>query len=115
MLEHNKIEDLTDSLHSYVKKNCEIIKFELIENTSSIGSSVITNLILVLVTAFIILFVSLSAGFYLSDLIGNTYVGFLIVAGFYLILGTILLIGRKVFMERPLRNKIIHKILNRNY
>ena len=115
MLDHNKIEALTDSLHSYVKKNCEIIKFEAIEHTSSIGSSIITNLILVLVTVFIMLFVSLSVGFYLSDVIGNTYVGFLIVAGFYLIIGTILLIGRKTFMEKPLRNKIIYKILNRNY
>ena len=114
MPEHNKIEAFTDCFHNYVKTNCEIIKFEAVERTSSIGSSIITNLILVLVSVFLILFVSLGAGFYLSNLIGNTYVGFLIVAGFYLVLFIILLIGRKAFIEKPFREKIIREILNKN-
>jgi hypothetical protein len=53
----------------------------------------------------------MGVGFYLSALLGDTFSGFGIIAGFYLLISIILLIGRKRLIEKPLRNKIIRKLL----
>jgi hypothetical protein len=114
MPEQDKIEVLVESINKYVKTNCELIKLEATERTSVIGSSLISNLLIGLVGILLIFFISLGAGFYISYRIGDNYSGFIIVAGFYFILGFILMIGRRTLMEIPIRDKIISKIYSRN-
>jgi hypothetical protein len=46
----------------------------------------------------------------LSDWIGKPYSGFLIVAGFYLILGIIVWITRGKFIRYPVMNAIIKQL-----
>lgn len=112
MIEQDKIEGLTDDLNKYVKTNVELIKLEATEITSLIGSKLIANLFLLLVGIFIILFVSLAAGFYLSTYFNTNYTGFIIVAGFYFLLWLVLILGKRGLIERPVRDKIISKIFS---
>ena len=114
MTEDLKIEELTQGLKRYINTNCELIKFEATERSSVIGSGVISGLLIGLVAMLFVLFISLGAGFYLSARFENLYSGFAVVAGFYFLLGIILVIGRKKLMERPLRDKIIRKIFSKN-
>ena len=114
MPEHVEVEELTDILKAYINTNIELIKLEVTEHSSVIGASLISNLLIVLTGALFFLFVSLGVGFYLSAILGNSYSGFAIIAGFYLILGFILIVWQKKLVERPLRDKIIRKVLNRN-
>ena len=110
MPEFKKLEDLIDSLKQYLMLNIEILKLEAINHVSRIGSSLV-GLLVVGIFAFLFVFIlSLGVGFYLSALLGDTYIGFVIVAGFYLILTIILFAGRKKIIEKPLRDKIIKKI-----
>jgi hypothetical protein len=70
----------------------------------------------VLVGLFFLLFlffISLWACFYLSSLFNDNYTGIAIVAGFYLLLGLILFLARKNMIIRPLRNKIVNKIFQK--
>lgn len=110
----DKIEVLVESINKYVKTNYELIKLEATERTSVIGSSLISNLLIGLVVILLIFFISLGAGFYISERLGDNYSGFIIVAGFYFIIGFILIIGRRTLMEKPMRNKIIRKICSKN-
>ncbi len=112
MPEQDKIEVLVESINSYVKTNCELIKLEATDKTSLIGSCLISNLLIGLVGFLLIFFISLGASFYISERIGDNYSGFVIVAGFYFILGFILMIGRRTLIEKPMRDKIIRKILS---
>lgn len=111
MPEFKKLEELTDSLKQYLLLNIEIIKLEATNHVSAIGSTVASSLI-VGISAFLFVFsLSIGLGFYLSALLGDSYSGFAIIAAFYFLLATILFLGRKRLIERPLRNKIIEKIL----
>lgn len=111
MPELKQLEELTDSVKKYLLLNIEILKLEGTKQASTIGSSVASSLI-VGVSAFLFVFtLSIGLGFYLSALIGDSYSGFAIIAAFYFILVIILLISRKRYIEKPLRNKIISKIL----
>lgn len=111
MPEFKKLEELTDSLKQYLLLNIEILKLEATNQISAIGSSVASSLI-VGVSAFLFVFtLSIGLGFYLSALLGDTYSGFAIIAAFYFLLCIILFIGRKKLIEKPLREKMIEKIL----
>lgn len=111
MPEFKKLEELSDSLKQYLLLNIEIIKLEATNHVSAIGSTVASSLI-VGISAFLFVFtLSIGLGFYLSALLGDSYSGFAIIAAFYFLLAIILFLGRKRLIERPLRNKIIEKIL----
>lgn len=112
MSEFQKFEDVIEKLKQYLILNFELIKLQATDQASVIGASLISSLI-VGISAFLFIFVlSIGLGFYISSVLGNMYAGFLIVAGFYLLLTLILFIGRKKMIEKPMRDKIIQKLLN---
>ncbi len=113
-MEQNKLEEVTTNVNAYLKTNIEIIKLELVEQASNIGSRLIANFLVLTVAFLFILFISLSAGFYLSNYFGNNYLGFMAVAGFYFIIGLVLLFGKKYLIENPMREKIISKAFSDN-
>lgn len=110
-----KLEELSDDVQQYLLLNLEILKFETINLISIVGSSVISSLIIGLSAFLFIVTLSIGLGFYLSALLGDSYSGFAIIAAFYFLLTIILIVGRKKMIEKPLRNKIIKKILEDNY
>lgn len=114
MIEQDKLEKLTENLNKYVKTSFELVKLEATERACVVGSKLIVSLILLVVLCLFVLFISLSASFYLSDYFNNNSIGFVIVSAFYFFIGLILVIGRKTLLERPLRNKIIRKIFSTN-
>lgn len=114
MKENEQLADFTENLEQYLHSNYELLKYQATERSSSIGSGLISGLLVTLVVAFFSLFISLGAAFYISARFGNSYSGFLFVGGFYLLAGIILIVSRKKLVERPVRNKIIRKILSKN-
>ena len=114
MIEHDKFEELTLNVNKYVKTNIELIKLEATERTSVIGSKLISYALILLAGLLLILFISLGAALYISSCFGNNYCGFIIVGGFYLIVGICLMIFKRNMLEKPLRNNIISGIMNRN-
>ena len=112
MAEYGKIEDLTESLKVYINTSYELHKFEALERSSVIGASMISGLVMGIIGMFFLLFISLAAGFYVSSLLGNSYSGFGIIAAFYLLLGLILVLGRKKIMEQPIRESIIRQLFS---
>ncbi|MDO9152936.1 MAG: phage holin family protein [Paludibacter sp.] len=111
MSEFNKFEEISDSLKQYLMLNYEIVKLQATERASVIGSSLVSSLV-VGISAFLFVFtLSIGLGFYLSALLGDAYSGFAIIAAFYFLLAVVLFIGRKKIIEKPLRDKIIKKLL----
>ncbi|OFZ08195.1 MAG: hypothetical protein A3D92_07105 [Bacteroidetes bacterium RIFCSPHIGHO2_02_FULL_44_7] len=113
MQEQVKIEDLTKSLKVYVQTNIELFKLEATERTSVFGANLISILVVGFSLFLFVLFVSLSAGFFLASYFNDNYTGFLLVTGFYFMLTIVLFIGRKKFIEKPIRDKIIRRILKK--
>jgi len=113
MLEQEKIEEVTQSLKIYVNTNYQLAKLQATERASIVGSGLIGGIIIGIVGIFFILFMSVGISFYISSVLGNDYSGFGIVSGFYLLLGIVLIIGRKKMIENPIRDKIVRKVLSR--
>lgn len=114
MKEPGKMEELAESLKGYLNLTLELNKLEAVERSSIIGPSLIVGFLLGIVGILFILFVSLGLGFYLSEKLNDSYSGFAIAAGFYFLLGLSLFLTRKKLVEKPLRDLIIQKILNKD-
>ncbi len=106
------IQELTDNLKSYISTSYEIHKLEVIGRSSIIGSGLISKLIITLVIFLFLFFISLWAGLFVSAHYGDNYSGFIYVAGFYFLVGIVLILGRKKLIQRPIRDKIIRETLN---
>ncbi|MGB4843172.1 MAG: phage holin family protein [Ferruginibacter sp.] len=114
MQENIKIEELTTNLKRYANTSYELIKLEATEKTSVMGAGLISGILVAYAGLLFVLFLSLGLSFYLSHLVGNSYAGFLIVGGFFLLLALILFMGRKKLVDKPIRNLIIRKIFSEN-
>ena len=111
--ETTKIEEVADNLKKYVKTNIELLKLEGAERAAVIGSGLISSVVVGFTGILGVLFISIAAGFYISDHFGNHCTGFAIVAAFYFLLTLIFVLGRKKMLERPFSNAIINVIFNK--
>jgi hypothetical protein len=68
----------------------ELMKLRAADKASDAVSSVVPPLIIILLAFGFILFINISLALLLGDLLGRVYIGFLLVACFYLILGVVL-------------------------
>lgn len=111
MPELKKLENLTDNLKEYLMLNINILKLEATSHVSSIGSSFVSSMIIGIASLLFLFSLSIGLGFYLSALLGDLYSGFALVAAFYFLVAIILYFVRKKLIERPMRDKIVEKIL----
>ncbi|NJN42291.1 MAG: hypothetical protein HC811_08820 [Flammeovirgaceae bacterium] len=100
-----KVDKLIDHALGYVDDRVKLIKLEIREDViKTLSSASIYALILFLGLSFL-LFLSFGLALYLNQYYTESYPGFLIVSGIYLVLFLILLIFRKP-LEIKIRNRI---------
>jgi hypothetical protein len=112
MEEPSKIENLANNVKEYVNIQVEIVKLNALNKISIIGAKIAFGFIAALMTLLLLLFGSMALGYYLSTLTGSTSTGFLLVTGFYLIIGILLYSNRKSLVINPIRNLLIRQILS---
>ena len=106
---NEKLDALTDSLKEYANTNYELIKLEVIDHSSDIISGLISALIVGVTLVLFLLFGSIYAAFYLSDLLEINYIGFAIVGGFYLLVALIFHFNKKSLIENRVCNNFIKR------
>jgi len=112
MEEKGKIHKLVDSAGNYIESSIDILKLQTADRISKILASVISDCLMIMVVFMCILFVSLGLAFFLADMIGSTYAGFMMTGGIYLLIGFILLMMKSNGMEKFFRNRIIQKMFD---
>ena len=79
-------DSIVDNLSGYVEKRIALFKIEIKEDLALGSARIVIALVLSLAIFMIILFSSLAIGVYFNNLLNSAVWGFLIVAGFYLLL-----------------------------
>lgn len=105
-----KIEELSDHVKEYINTRVEITKLRIAEKTSLVIGNFIAAVIIALLFLFVLVFGSIAGAWALSDWIGKSYSGFLIVAGFYLFLGIIVWAAKGRLIRFPVMNAIIRML-----
>ena len=105
-----KAEDLTDHIGDYAETLYKVSVLKLAEKSTTVTATVIGVFIIGVLSLFIFFFGGLALGWWLGDLIESRTGGFLLVAGFYLLLIFVVLMMRKRIMFPYFRNLIIRKM-----
>ena len=106
----DKIEELAANLKEYVNIQYKAAVLKAAGVASSVGAKILAAFIIAFIFFLFIIFISITAGFYLSTLMGSKEKGFLLVAAFYFVIGMLLVIFREKLIVGPIRNSVIKQI-----
>lgn len=104
--EHQK---LIEKVTEYVNVRKELTLLKTVDKGSQIFANILSDILVLIFTILAFLFGSFALSFYLSEILGNSYSGFLIVAGFYLLVAIILNSIKDKYLEKKIMNIIIAK------
>lgn len=110
MKETDNWEEAKEHLEKYVLVQWELLKLHLVEKYAHISSSVFGSFLLFIVLIMVVMFASIGAALAIGDEIQHPYLGFLVVAGFYLLLFLVLYLFCRKSMRRLIMSFIIKKI-----
>ncbi|HNW57994.1 MAG TPA: phage holin family protein [Bacteroidales bacterium] len=103
----DEINKVKDDIRDYIEVKFDLLRLQIAENLSGILSKTATLVILGYLLFFILLFLSLAAGFYCATLLGSNEAGFLCVAGFYGLVLILFLLLKKKIVEKPIIKAIV--------
>lgn len=92
----------------YIDTRFKLFKLKLVERSSRLIASLITDGLKAILAIFVIFYLSLSLGFYLSELLGSSALGFLATGGIFILL--ILLVSA---FENPLERFFMNLSIKR--
>lgn len=101
-------------LQDYFQVQFDLIRLHTAENISRIFSKAANAAIMGYLMSFILLFLSVAAGFYLSSRFNSDVTGFLFIGAFYFLVLIIFLIFRKQIVDRPIIKAIIKLLFPKN-
>lgn len=94
--------------YANIRKDLAMLTFAERSSTAAAGAA--AGGVMAILGLFVFFFGSLTLGFYLSEVMGNTYSGFLIVTGFYLIVTLIVYLTKENMIKKPVESGVIKKI-----
>ena len=107
----DNVTEISENAKEYIRLKIDILKLTLTEKLSMIISAVLISVIFFLIFLFISMFASLAFIFWFRDHAGPLYIGALIVAGFYLLVGIVIFFIRNRLFIDPLVSRIAKILL----
>lgn len=104
------IRGLAAALKEYLNVRVDDIKLSAAEKTSLIISNLVAGAIVAIVFLFVLVFASIAGAMALSEWIGRSWSGYLIVAGLYLLIGIITWTAKERMIRIPVMNNIIQQL-----
>jgi len=106
-----QFESLWKRTIEYGKTNIELIKLKIFDRTVDVISSLIPPTIVFVLIASFLLFLSLGLAFWLGEILGNAYLGFILVATFYGIVAIIVHFFMHTRIKKIVSDYIIKQVL----
>jgi len=101
---------LKEQLKAYVESRLELFRLEAIDHSSYILSFIFGLLIVLAVALMFLISLGFFLGHWMGELFNNTWIGFAIVSGFYLLVFLLFYFRFKSILQHPLQNLLIKKI-----
>jgi hypothetical protein len=102
-------QNIIEKIKEYIHVRTELSVLSAVDKGSQLFAGLLTDGLVLVLTVLGFLFGSLALGFYLSEVLNNTYGGFLIVAGIYLLGAVILNSIKEKYLEKRIINLVIEK------
>ncbi len=109
-----KAEDLAESIKEYINLRIASIKLSTAEKTATVVANIIAGSVAAIVMLLFVVFASVALALGLGIWLDNSWAGFLIVAGLYLLFGIIVWTARGKLIKLPVMNALIQQLFTHN-
>ena len=106
-----QIDLLLEKAEDYSKTSIELLKLNVISKSADVLSSITSIIAVGIVVALFTLFINIGVGLYIGKLLGDYYLGFFAVSGFYLVLAILIYSMKEKYIKRKIMDLIISKLL----
>ncbi len=111
----NQKRNLFDLLNQLISLKLEYFQLLSLEKGTLVLGGILLVLCCLFFFSFMLLCLSFALAFYLGDVLGKMYWGFLIIAGIYVVLAVILILARYALIINPLMRLIYKSIIKHNH
>jgi hypothetical protein len=105
------VESLLERATDYGKTSFELVKLKALDKTSDVVSSFVPHAAVIVLISSFMLFLNLGLAFWLGEILGKAFLGFFVVAGFYILAGVVIHFFMHKWIKRFVRNYIIKLLL----
>ena len=105
---------LKDNVKDYVEAKVDILKLKAIRKGAPMISNIIVGVALAFLAIFIIMFLSFSAAYAISDATDRPFLGFLIVAGFYILLAVLIVTLKNKLLTMPIMHSMLASLYEKD-
>ena len=109
------IEKIADDLKDYVETSITLYKHQATQKGAEVASQAIINLVIAFFIGSALLFGSIACSLYISELIGHPYSGFLIMTGFYALIGLVIILTKDKWLKNRLVDSFIKSIYKEHH
>ena len=103
----SSLESLWDKARNYFETRVELLKLKAIDKASSLVATLVSQIIMIMVFTMFFILLNIGLALWIGELMGRSYWGFFIVAGFYALTGLVLIAGRNKWLKGPISNVMI--------
>jgi len=97
-------------IEEYINTRLLLVKVEAIEKLSDALSVVFKRIILFIIAGLVFFFASIAAALWIGDIYNSYAIGFLAIAGVYLLVLIIMFVFNKQLLEKNIKNDIIRTV-----
>lgn len=105
------IESLIEKGEQYGKTTIELIKLKTLDKSADVASTMISWTVVIVFAVLFFLILNIGIALWLGEVLGKSYYGFFVVAGFYALLTLVFALFRERFVKRPVNNSIVTQVL----
>jgi len=104
------IGDLTNHVTEFAETFYRLQVLNITKKATDVTANLLGGLVVAVLGVFVILFGGIALAWWLGDIVQNRAGGFLLVAGFFVIIGLVLVFSMKRIVFPKFRNMIIRKM-----
>lgn len=105
------LESILERATEYGKTSYELIRLKTLEKTSDVVSSIIPHSVVIVLIASFMLFVNLGLAFWMGEILGNIFLGFFVIAGFYGIAALVIYFLMHKWLKKRIYEYFIKQLL----
>lgn len=105
------IETLFEKAEDYGKTTLALLKLKAVDKSADFVSSFVTQFVFFMVVTMFIIIINIGLALWIGDLLGKSYYGFFVIAGFYGLISILLRSYMDKWIKVPISNFIISQIL----
>ena len=103
----NYFQDTKSKFRQYIQQRILLLRLQATDKISRIAAAIITSVLLVVIGVFFLVFLSITAGLWLGEILNSYAAGFGIIALFYLLVLLFVIFGWKKMLQNSFINKLI--------